>query len=273
MYFYLHRLIKSRANFVKIIENLGWLLYDKIIRLVVGLVIGVWLARYLGPGEYGLFNYALSVVGLFGAFASLGLEGIVVRDLVYNNSPKEETIGTAAFLMFLGGLIAYIFILLLINWYQPNEIVHKVLIAILGTIVILKGSEVALYWFESQVMSKYVIWMKTCSFLTFAVIKLYLILMNASLIAFAWATLGEALLTAILIMIALNLHGIKIKNLKVTINKSKYLLVNSWPLMLTGISTTIYMVINQIMLGQMLDNNAVGIYSAAIRISEIWYFF
>jgi PST family polysaccharide transporter len=53
---------------------------------------------------------------------------------------------------------------------------------------------------------------------------------------------------------------------------AKTLLKESWPLILNGLSVMIYMKIDQIMLGEMIGNTAVGIYSAATRISEVWYF-
>ncbi|MDP3051062.1 MAG: oligosaccharide flippase family protein, partial [Eubacteriales bacterium] len=82
----------------RILANIGWLTGDNILRMGVGLFVGVWVARYLGPEQYGTLNYAIAIVGLFSAFSKLGLDGIVVRNIVRDPSSKDEILGTACVL-------------------------------------------------------------------------------------------------------------------------------------------------------------------------------
>ena len=77
----------------------------------VGLFVGVWVARYLGPELFGLFSFAGAFVGLFSAFSTLGLDGIVVRDIVRDSSVKEETIGTCFALKFIGSVATFLIVL------------------------------------------------------------------------------------------------------------------------------------------------------------------
>jgi PST family polysaccharide transporter len=269
---FIRRRIGHRPNLLKIVDNIGWLFFDKILRMGVGLFAGVWIARYLGPEQFGLLSFATAFVGLFGAIATMGLQGIVVRDLVRDPGDKEETLGTAAFLQFFGGLISYGLILAVIFWLRADDALAKTIVAILGSMMLFKSSEIAVYWFESQVLSKYIVWIQNGVFLIFAIIKVGLILKNAPLIAFAWAMMAEALIVAFLMLVMLDLHGPKLTRLNVNFTKAKTLLADSWPLLLSGIAILIYMKIDQIMLGQLIGDEAVGIYSAAVRISEVWYF-
>jgi O-antigen/teichoic acid export membrane protein len=269
---FVRRRIAHRPNLVKIVDNIGWLFFDKVLRMGVGLLVGVWVARYLGPEQFGLFSFATAFVGLFGAIAGLGLQGIVVRDIVRNPSCKEETLGTAAVLQFIGSLIAYGLILGTIFWLRPDDTLAKVLVAILGSTMLFKASEVVVYWFESQVLSKYTVWVQNSVFLVFAAVKVVLILNHAQLVDFAWVTMAEALVVALLLGIMLGVHGPKLRHLRTTWSCTKTLMKDCWPLMLSGIAIMIYMKIDQIMLGQIVGDEAVGIYSAASRISEVWYF-
>ena len=269
---FIHRRIAHRPNLVKIVDNMGWLFLDKLLRMGLGLFVGVWVARYLGPEQFGLLSFATAFVGLFGAIAGLGLPGIVVRDIVRDPSRKEDTLGTAALLQFIGGLLAYGLILATIFWLRPDDALAKALVAILGSTMLFKASEVAVYWFESQVLSKYTVWVQNGSFLVFAAIKIVLILNNAPLIAFASVIMAEALMVALLMLVMLGLRGPRLRHLRITLARAKALLADSWPLLLSGIAIVIYMKIDQIMLGQMVGDEAVGIYSAAVRISEVWYF-
>jgi PST family polysaccharide transporter len=269
---FVRRRIAHRSNLVKIVDNMGWLFFDKVLRMGVGLLVSVWVARYLGPEQFGLFSFASAFVGMFGAVAGLGLQSIVVRDIVRDPACKEETLGTAAVLQLLGGLLAYGCVLGAIFMLRPEDTLAKLLVAILGSIMLFRFSDVALYWFESQVLSKYFVWVQNGCFLIFAGIKVGLIVSNAPLLAFAWATAAEALIVALLIFFMLGLRGPKLQQLRFSLLRAKTLLVDSWPLLLSGMAIMVYMKIDQIMLGQMLGDDAVGIYSAAVRISEVWYF-
>ena len=82
--------LASHQGFKRYFANTSWLFAEKVLRVVIGLFIGVWVARYLGPEKYGLLSYAQSFVGLFTAIATLGLDGIVVRELVYDIILKKR---------------------------------------------------------------------------------------------------------------------------------------------------------------------------------------
>jgi len=269
---FVHRRIAHRPNLVKIVDNIGWLFFDRVLRMGVGLFVGVWIARYLGPEQFGLLNFALAFTGLFGAIAALGLRGIVVRDIVRHPESVRVTLGTAALLKLIGGLVAYLLVLGAIAYLRPDDTLARSIVAILGSIMLLKVSEVAVFWFESQVQSKYTVWVENGAFLVFAAIKVALILQHAPLIAFAWAMLAEAAVVAVLLLVVMKKRGLPLARLRASGERGKTLLKDSWPLILSALAITVYMKIDQIMLGQMIGDEAVGIYSAATRISEVWYF-
>ncbi len=269
---FIRRRIEHRPNLLKIVDNIGWLFFDKILRMGVGLLIGVWIARYLGPEQFGLLNFTAALIGLFGALAAMGLQGIVVRDIVQNPACREDTLGSAALLQLLGGAAAYTLLLATVFYLRPQDVLSQLVAAILGAVVLLKAFEVAGYWFESQVQSRYTVWVQNAAFLIFAGIKAVLILTGASLISFVWAMLAEAFVVALAMTLTLNRFGPPLSSLRISYRRCCALLKAGWPLMLSSIAVMIYMKIDQIMIGQMLGNDAVGIYSAAARFSEIWYF-
>jgi PST family polysaccharide transporter len=269
---FIRRRIEHRPNLLKIVDNIGWLFFDKILRMGVGLLIGVWIARYLGPEQFGLLNFTAALIGLFGALAGMGLQGLVVRDIVQDPACREDTLGTAAVLQLLGGAVAYSLLIATVFYLRPQDLLSQLVAGILGAVVFLKAFEVAGYWFESQVQSKYTVWVQNAAFLVFAGIKAVLILTGASLISFAWAMLAEAFVVALAMTLALHRLGPPLSSLRISYRRCGTLLKAAWPLMLSSIAVMIYMKIDQIMIGQMLGNDAVGIYSAAVRISEIWYF-
>jgi len=268
----LRRNLEQRHGLTNILNNIIWLFFDKFIRLGVGLLVGVWIARYLGPEQFGLLNYALAFVTLFTAVANLGLYGIVVRDLVQDPANADTTMGTSFVLSVLGGFSAFCLSLLAISYARPDDALSKFIVVLLSLLMVFKATDVVRYWFESQVQSKYVVWMENGIFLAVSTVKIGLIVVEAPLIAFVWAMFVESLIVAVGLLGIYAWKGGKLTAWRFRFARTKVLLKDSWPLILSGLAIMVYMRIDQIMLGQMLGDESVGIYSAAVRISEVWYF-
>jgi O-antigen/teichoic acid export membrane protein len=259
-------------NLALIFINLSWLFLDKIVRMGLGLAIILWIARYLGPEQFGMLNFSMAFVALFGPIAALGLQGTVVRELLLEPPASYEIVGTAMALQCLGGVVAYGMVVCGILLLRPNDILIISSAAILGSVFLFKGCEVTMYWFESQLLSKYIIYAQLTSALIFAMIKAILILQEVKMIYFAWAIAIEAQLAAVLMVIIFRKIGFDLSSIKVNLHRAKKLLMDSWPQLFSGIAVLIYMRIDQIMLGEMIGDKSVGIYSAALKISEVWYF-
>ena len=263
----------KHKGFIKYFKNTSWLLVEKIIRFTVGLFVGVWVARYLGPERFGLLSYAQSFVGLFTIIASLGLDGIVVRELVKNNNLNDEIIGTAFWLKLIAAFGVLLILAIAIN-LTSNDTYTNILIFIIASATIFQSFNVVDFYFQSKVMSKFVVYANIISLFLSSIVKITLILNEAPLVAFAWVILFDSFILAcgfIYFYIKKNLK-FKIKNLKLKIKTATSLLKDSWPLILSGIAISIYMKIDQVMIKEMMNAEAVGQYAAAVRLSEVWYF-
>lgn len=258
---------------MKYFKNTSWLFGEKIFRMVVGLFVGIWVARYLGPEQFGLFSYAQSFVGLFTAIATLGLDGIVVRELVKDPSRRDELIGTAFWLKLIGAIAVMLILVIAVN-FTSNDHTTNVIVFIVASATIFQAFNVVDMYFQSKVLSKYVVYANVISLLLSSIVKIALILIEAPLVAFAWVVLFDSVVLALgfVYYYIKNNSTFNIKNL--TFNKSTAisLLKDSWPLILSGIVISIYMKIDQVMIMEMMDAEAVGQYAAAVRISELWYF-
>ncbi len=264
--------ISHRPALLKILSNVSWLLGDKVIRIGVGLFVGVWVARYLGPQQFGVLSYSMTFVALFAPIATLGLREIVIRDLVRQPEAASVTLGTTFFLQVLGGLCMLGFVVVATVYDRPGDSQIPYLVIILAASQVCRSNEFIKYWFESQVESKYVALVESCTFLTTAAVKIGLILNEASLISFAWVVLFETVLLALGLFVTYARQGERVRGLSVRVRRMRSLCRDSWPLLLSGVSVMIYMRIDQIMLGHMLGDEAVGIYAAAVSLSEAWYF-
>ncbi|OBQ36675.1 MAG: flippase, partial [Anabaena sp. CRKS33] len=201
-----------------------------------------------------------------------GLDAIVVRSIVREPEKRAEILGTAFWLKLFGGVAALILAVSSIIAVRHDDQLTISLVAILSSIGIFQAFDTIDLWFQSQVQSKYTVIAKNTAFVITALVKVALISFHAPLIAFAWAGLGEVSLGAIGLIISYRIRGYSPWLWPWSSPLAKTFLKESWPLIFSGLTIMIYMKIDQIMLGQMVGNKAVGVYSAAARISEVWYF-
>lgn len=252
-------------------KNTSWLFAEKILRMVVGLFVGIWVARYLGPEQFGLFSYAQSFVGLFTPIATLGLDGIVIRELVKDESKRDVLLGTAFVLKLIGAFGVLLFLAIAVN-FTSNDHYTNILIFIIASATIFQSFNVIDMYFQSKVLSKYVVYANIITLFISTMIKIILLLNEAPLIAFAWVVMFDSFVLAMGFLYFYLHNHLFLKLWEFEKNVAFSLLKASWPLILSGIVVTIYMKIDQVMIKEMLDSHAVGQYAVAVRLSEAWYF-
>jgi len=269
---FLRNKVEGRAYLQNVISNTGWQFADNFVRMGIGLVVGVWLARYLGPEKFGLYNYALAFVSLITPIATLGLEDIVARDIVRDPGSKGEILGSAFCLKLGGGLFAFIVAVVAIQLLRPADSLSHWLIGIISLATIFQAFNVIELWFHSQVQAKYLVLARSSAFLVCSALKVILILSGGTLSDFAWVYSFEFALSALTLIVAYNLKGHRLRQWRASYERARVLLKDSWPLFCSGIVIIVYLRIDQVMLGEMAGNAEVGIYSVAVRLAEIWTF-
>jgi len=263
---------KGRQNLQKIAGNTGWLFANAGLRALVGMAVNVWMARYLGPQQFGLLNYVIAFVALFSAFSTLGLDSFVVRDIVKDPSGRDETLGSAFVLKFCGGVITLLASLAVIILMRREDSLVWGLVAITAAGTVFQSFDTIDLWFQSQVRSKYTVAAKIIPFLLVAAAKVVLILMKAPLVAFVWSGLAEVALGGVGLVIAYRTQGHRLTAWVATVTRAKSLIKDSWPLIFSGLVSMVYLRIDQVMLSQMVGDKELGIYSAAVKLAEAWYF-
>lgn len=265
--------LEGRRALHGIIANTGWMFFDKVMRMGINFLLIVWITRHLGPDQFGRLSYAIAFVSLFAAVANLGLYGIVVRDIVRYPESREKIIGTTLGLKCVGGCFCLLLAVGLIMAVRPGDSTVQLLVAIIAAGTIFQALDVFDFWFQSQLQSKFVSIANIPGFLVMAGVKVALILGNAPLAAFAWATCFDFVLAGIGLATAYHLTTRRLGKLRFSGTWAKSLLSDSWPAMFAGLMLMVYSRIDQVMIGQMMDDASVGLYAAAAKLAEFWYFF
>jgi O-antigen/teichoic acid export membrane protein len=244
---------------------------EQILRMVAGLLVGVWVARYLGPAQFGLFSYSVAFAALFSSISRLGLDSIVVRNLVREPNQRDLYLGTAFWLKLCGALVMLVVVGIAMQ-LTSSDVITKIYIFIIASGAIFQAFEVVDFYFRSKVLSKFVSICKLTQLLVSSLLKLYLIFIQADLIWFVLVSLMDQLTLAVSFFISYRYQRLGGFYRYFNWGIAKQLLHDSWPLILGGLVVAIYMRIDQIMIKEILGEEAVGKYSAAVRLSELWYF-
>lgn len=257
---------------MKYAKNTSWLMGEKILRMFMGLFVGIWVARYLGPEQFGLLSYAQSFVFLFTAIATLGLDSIVVRELVKNEDKRDILLGTAFVLKFIGAIIILPLLWLGIQ-FTNNDTYTNILIFIIASATIFQSFNVIDFYYQSKVMSKYVALVNTVTLALSSLIKIILILNHAPLIAFAIMSVFDAIILAVGLIYCYSVQTKhKLFHWRVDIQQAKQLLKSSLPIMIAGVMFVTYSKIDQVMIYSLLGSKETGYFTASLRLVEPLYF-
>lgn len=263
--------VLKHQGFLRYFKNTSWLIAEQFLRIIAGLLVGIWVARYLGPQQFGLFSYALAFTAIFAGIAKLGLDGIIVRELINHPDKRDAYLGTAFWLKVVGSIIVMLLMAAVIP-FTNNDATTNLFIFIIACGLVFQSFEVVEFYFQSQVLAKLISICKIIQLSLSSLIKIYLVITESELIWFVLVTTFDTLSLAICYFSAYRLQKMNLFYTCFNFIIAKRLLKDSWPLVFSSIVVMIYMRIDQIMIKQMLGEYEVGIYSAAIRLSEAFYF-
>ena len=263
--------VRLTTGFKKYAANTGYLFFEKIVWAIVALTIWALVIRYLGPEQFGLFSYALSFVFLFKILSDLGLDSIVVRDLVKNLEQKEVILGLVFLLKFIGAAFTIVIIIALTE-ILSIEYYTRILIRVMSISLVFRAFNNIDFYFQSRVLSKYMVYSKLLALMVTSILCLTFIQFKKPLVHFAYVIVIETAVISTGLIIFYKIMRQNIFSWRFSLVAIRNLLKDSWPIILSGLAISIYMRIDQIMIKQMLGVAPTGYYSAAVRVSEVFYF-
>lgn len=265
----IRNLLEGKEGLHAAIHNSGWIFFDKILRALLGVLVGAWVARYLGPTQFGELAYCIAFIAIFQSITNLGLDGIVVREIANHPERANIVLGTTFQLRLFTGLISWALALLVYGLTNSFEDQGILIVALVGAGMIFQVADTVDLWFRGNSQSKRTVMAKAAAYLLSNAILVGLILIEAPLIAFAIVIALEGAITALALHYSYKRFpscGVWQKH----IPEAKKLLWESWPYLISGLSIMLYMRIDQIMIKSMLGEHELGIFSAIIPISNLW---
>ena len=262
----------AKPPFQQAAKNLGWLLAERGFRFGFGVVVGFFVARHLGPGPLGSLSYCLAVVTLFGCMASFGLDAVIKRDLLQNPEHAAQLLADGLALRLLAGLAATIGLWLFLLAGPASTGEERTIFLILSFLLWQPAVSVPELWLQARLQARHAVLAQTAALAVSAAVRIGLVALAAPLTAFAAANVLEALLAGVALHFAARQAGLRLNWFAARRDSMRRLAREAAPLVLAGLAIVIYMKIDEVMLRQLVGPVEVGIYSAATRLTEIWYF-
>lgn len=259
------------SGFQRYLKNTSWLFSGQFLRLFIGLFVSVAVARYLGPEDFGLFNFVISILALLGVVAKLGLPNLLKREMVRFPEKRDCYMGVHFVLTGSASLLAYALLLLGLRLSGAQTELFTLATVMGGSLLInsLAATEV---WFQSQVKAKLSVLASSITVVVLAVLKVSALALGYGLLTFAYLFLFEAIVLQCIKLYFYRKHFGKLSNWCFDWSEASALLKQCWPLLFSGLAIMVYMRIDQVMLGIMVGEAEVGQYAVATRLSNVAHF-
>lgn len=261
----------SQPGFRRYFINTSWLFGEKVLRMVAGLFVGAYVARYLGPAQFGQLNYALSIVSLFAVVTVLGMDSLVVRNLVRFETKRAQIMGTAFTLRLCSAIIVYSILFVFISLTE-TDLRTRTLVMIIAAGNFFEMFAIIDFFFQSRVTAKYTVWSQMIALTISSIVRIILIQQEASLEWFALSYSLDFFVLAIGLIVFYSRKVSDYSTWRFDKEIAKQFLVDCTPLIVSSLAVTIYMKVGQIMIRWMLGDAASGNYSVAVRLCELWNF-
>lgn len=254
----------------RIVKNAGWLITGRIIQMLLSFVIGLLIARYLGPSNYGLINYATAYITFFSTFCTLGINSVIVKNLIDHPEQEGETIGTTIFLRLISSLLSIFTIIGIVCIFDRDEPTTILVVALYSISLMFQIFDTLNYWFQSKLLSKYYAIATLVAYCISSAYKTILLILGMSVHWFAVSnSVDFAVVAVILFIFYKKCNGPKFT---ISFSKAKELLSVSYSYILSGLIVSVYSATDKIMIKQMSEESIVGYYALAVSISTIWTF-
>lgn len=261
--------IKNLLN-SKVTRNASWIIAGRVYHMVLAFVVGLLTARYLGPDNYGLINYAATYTSFFASFCTLGINSVIVKNFVDHPDEEGETVGSAIILRTISSVLSVVMMMCITFIADNGEKTTNIVVFLCGIGVIFQVMDTLDYWFQSRLESKYSAFATVISYTVVSIYKVWLLVAGKSVEWFAVSTSIDYLVVAIILLIVYKKRNGP--RFSCSMRKAKELFKSSYHFILAGLMVSIYGSTDKFMLKQLLNEAEVGYYSTAVSLCNTWVF-
>ena len=261
----LRRLLANRVA-----QNAGWLIGGQIAQMLVSLIVGLLTIRYLGPSNYGLIDYGMAYTNFFYCFCTLGINSVIVKELIANADREGEIMGTALGLRGISSFLSALVIISISSFLDRGDPLAILIVALCSIGVLFQVLELFRYWFQSKLQSKVPAIISLIAYIITAAYRIFLLATGKSVSFFALAYSVDYCLAGVLLFLMYKKYGGQ--RISFSLPYAKELLKISSPFIIPSLMVAIYSQTDRLMLKQMISPAEIGYYSSALSLCTLWCF-
>ncbi len=254
----------------KTIKNAGWLVGGNVAKMLISFIVSIFTARFLGPSNKGLLDYALAYTGFFTAICTLGINSVLVKEFIDEREGEGTVLGTSLVLRVVAALCSAVTICCIVAIVDAGDTVAFWVALFTSLGLIFQIFEVFQYWFHAQLQSKFTSVILLIAYLVTAGYKILLLVLGKGVLWFALATSVDYICIAALLLVAYFKKGGK--KLRFSWRYAKDLLKRSCHFILPSLMVAIYAQTDKFMLRQMISDAEIAYYSTASAVCTLWVF-
>ncbi|RDX37212.1 flippase [Vibrio campbellii] len=257
-------------GFLKYFKNTSWLLTEKIIRMGTNLIVLSVVSRYLGVENFGIYNYIMGLTAIFITLSTLGIDSVVVKYLVEGKHSSNSIMGSAFVIKLIGSIFSTFVLFMFVSIMDVDEYVIKFSLLVMS-VSFMQSVTIIDYYYQSIVKSKFISIISMLSLFLGCILKLVVVHNDLGINYLFYVYLIEVFIIVLLQLVCYINHGNEIKKWNVDKIVVTSLLKESLPLVFAGLLNSIYMKVDSIMIERMHGFRDVGLYTSAVRLSEVWF--
>lgn len=246
----------------KVAKNAIWIIACKLVQAVLNLVVTMISARYLGPAGYGIINYAASLVAFAVPIMQLGLNSIIVMEIVNNPETEGEALGTSMLLCFLSSFLSIAGVVAFTLIANRTETETIKICFVYSLLLVFQSIEILQYWFQAKLLSKYTSIFMLIAYTIVSAYKIVLLITNQSIYWFALSQALDFLIIDICLVVTYKIKGEY--KLSVSLKRARLLLSKGHYYIIPGLMITVFAQTDRVMIKLMIGDEATGYYSAAV---------
>lgn len=249
----------------KVTHNISWLIGGSVLHKVISFVAGILVARYLKPEMYGLLSYAGAYTTFFTSLCTLGVNSMLVAELLEYPDSEGEAIGTSIGLRLASSFLSFISITCITSIVDAGDRTTVLVVVLSSLGLIFQTYDTLKYWFQAHLQSKYCAVATNLSYLVVFAFQVTLIALGKTVEWFALATSLDALVAGIILFAMYRRGGGQ--RLSFSRSRGRRILKRGLPFVAASIMSAIYASTDRLMLKWLMDDASVGFYSLASTLS------
>ena len=237
---------------------------------ITAFLVGIITARYLGPSNYGIINYAAVYTTFFASLCSLGINSVIVKEFVDNPAEQGEALGSALAMRMISSIMSVIMISGLSFVIDKGDTVTITVVILCSLGLVFQLFDTINYWFLSRLQSKFTAIVSSIGYISVSLYKICLFIFEKNVFWFALSTSVDYIVVAVLLVMAYRRNGGP--KLSFSLEKSKSILFQSKSFIISEFMIAIYGATDKLMLKHMINEESVGYYALIISLSQMWVF-